>query len=350
MTEALAVLNWEENGILGSQRKLGDFVAQMQSTVENNYNGFPLQLIDATVVAECVPFAETLDDIDNDKYAAAIRPVEFEDDLPVIDGVPIWERLDGEKIDYYKIFKEYRDMRYIDTSDLATRSMARLAEKLNVSGRLLSILARIYHWVIRVRAFDIYKAREIEHIKQREQEELESKHSKNAAELLDSAMKYIREHNNQLNPKVAMQMVELGMKYGRISVGLQGDKPGAQSSVAHQTNIAISQSNTTQSADQMLIAGNVGANANAGAGANQGRRGQLSGVERQLADNMKDQSNLVSILHVLNKSGALKVAVAGTEADKPTLDGDADTNTDNAENTDSTVEANYTVEKGDSND
>jgi hypothetical protein len=152
MTEALAVLNWEENGILGSQRKLGDFVAQMQSTVENNYNGFPLQLIDATVVAECVPFAETLDDIDNDKYAAAIRPVEFEDDLPVIDGVPIWERLDGEKIDYYKIFKEYRDMRYIDTSDLATRSMARLAEKLNVSGRLLSILARIYHWVIRVRA------------------------------------------------------------------------------------------------------------------------------------------------------------------------------------------------------
>lgn len=303
MVEAVSLKVWEEQGIVSIQKKLADFVQQLQSMIELNREGIPLTLVDPTVIAECAPYAQSTDDIPEEKYHSAMTQVDFEDGIPVVNGVPLWERLDGEKMEYYKIFKEYRDMKYLSDAATPTRSMATLAEQLNIPGRLINILARIYHWALRVRCFDIFKEREIALKRRKQAEELEIKHAKYSNEMLENSLKWINEHPAAMNAKTAVQMIEIGLKYGRISLGLQGDKPGAQSAAVHQTNIAISQSNNLNEADQMVVA-NVG-------GDTQGLKdkSQLSAVERKLADSMKEPGNLMSVLHVLNKSGAFAAAV-----------------------------------------
>ncbi len=306
MADALALTKWEENGLVKAQQKLADFITYFQSMADTNNDGMPMSLIDPTVIAECVPYAANTDEVPEDKYYQAIVSVDFEDGVPCVGGLPIWERLDGEAIPYYKIFKEYRDMKYVNDTNLNTRSIARLAEQINASGKLLSILSKIYHWPVRVKAYDAQKSIEIQLKKQRVVEELENKHSKYSNDILEQAINYLNKNVSKIDPKIALQMIELGMKYGRISVGLLGDKPGTQAHMSqggvHQTNIAISQTNSHNEAGQMLNVNNVG-------GDNQGRGGQNgSAVERRLGSNMKDQSQLMSVLHVLNASGAFKAA------------------------------------------
>lgn len=305
---SIALLDWDK-GTSEIKNSLANFIAQLQQMMDVTPSGEYLALIDPTVIAECMPYCDSPDDIPEDKFNQAVVKLDYEDGIPTIGGLPIWERLDGEVIPYYKIFKEYRDMKYDTVSTANTtneltivgsRSIGRLAERLNIPGRQLTMLSKIYHWAMRTRAFDNFKMREIALKKQRQAEELESKHAKYSNELLEQAITYLKQHPAQLNPKTALQMVEIGMKYGRISVGLAGDKPGSNASAVHQTNINVSQTNN--SADQML-------NMQQGAGGNdtaQGSKGSGHGseVERQLANNMKDPSNLLSVLHVLNKSGA----------------------------------------------
>jgi hypothetical protein len=299
-SQSTELITWEQDGIVREQNKLANFIAQLQNLCDINQEGLPLQYIDPTVIAECLPYCETTDDVPDEKYKQAITKLDIEDGILCIQGLPFWERLDGETFGYYKIFKEYRDMKYVNDTHLNTRSIARLSELINVPGRLLNILSKIYHWAPRIKTYDMFKQRDISLRRARQAEELEGKHAKYSNDLLEQAIKYLKEHPGQLNPKTALQMVELGMKYGRISAGLLGDKPGAQGqgSAVHQTNITLAQSTTHNQADQMV-------NINAGDTQGQGTSGgNKSRVEQQLADNMKDNTTLASVLHVLNKSGA----------------------------------------------
>lgn len=305
---SIALLDWDK-GTSEAKNSLANFIAQLQQMLDVTPSGDYVAYIDPTVIAEHMPYCNSPDDIPEDKFNQAVVKLDYEDGIPTIGGLPLWERLDGELISYYKIFKEYRDMKYnvtnitgstTEITTIGTRSIGRLAETLNIPGRYLTILSKMYHWTMRIRAFDTFKMREIILKKQHQAEILENKHAKYSNELLEQAIVYLKNHPAQLNPKTALQMVELGMKYGRISVGLAGDKPGSNASAVHQTNINVSQTNN--SADQML-------NMQQGAGGNdtiQGSKGSGHGseVERQLANSMKDNSNLLSVLHVLNKSGA----------------------------------------------
>jgi len=300
-TTAIAALDWDAKGITCYQKKLGDFVQTLQQDCEVNNIGMPLTYVDPTVIAETTHWCASPDDIPDDKFNASIVPIEFEDGLPTVNGLPFWERLDGETLPYYNVFKQYRDMKYYNNTHLNTRSIARLGEEIGVPGRFLSILGRIYHWSPRCKAFDMYRERELQLRRQRDMEQLENKHSKYAMDLLEQAIAYLKDNPKQLNPKTALDMVELGMKYGRVSAGLLGDKPGqtAASSV-HQTNIAIqSNSNTQMDHSQNGVVLNNGTGSNSPAG-------------RKLADNLKDNGTLASILHVLNRSGALSTAAPET--------------------------------------
>ena len=75
------------------------------------------------------------------------------------------------------------------------------------------------------------------------------------------------------------------------------DKPG-DVVATRQTNLSIYNSTTNNTADQMM---------NIHAGSTPEKTG--SAVERQLAEDMKDENNLLSILHVLQASGAMKTAI-----------------------------------------
>ena len=90
-------------------QKLGQFVQYLQVGLPTS-NGNPLQLLDPSILAESIISAETPDDLSDDVLHEAARPIEYIDGFPCVDGVPVWERLDGELVTYYQVFKIYREI------------------------------------------------------------------------------------------------------------------------------------------------------------------------------------------------------------------------------------------------
>lgn len=285
------LLQWDD-AKTSLQHKLGDLVQYFQVGLPTNAENIPMSYIDPTALAPTLLEVQSPDDVANETIQTATIPIEFDEGFPAVAGVPFWERLDGEAIPYYKLFKEYREMKYLST----TRSISKLSDSCGMSGKQLNALSKAYHWQVRAKAYDKFKAYERALEKEQEQEKLQSKHAKISNQLLDQAVDYLERHPEQLSPKIALQMVEMAMKSGRISVGLNGDKPGvAGSSGSASKTPSININNTVQSADQMLNVDVASNNSN-------------GGIEDKIRDNAKDMGQLQSVLHILNETGALKVA------------------------------------------
>lgn len=280
MSEALA-LTWDV-GKYQFQRKLGSFVQYFQINLPNNSYGVPLKIIDPLIIAEHMVDCDTTDELDDQFVMAAERSIEFEEGLPIIDGTPIWERFEGETLEYYTLFKSYREMLY----EKGARSISNLGKTYAIEGRYLSALAKVYHWQLRCRAYDAFK--EIQRSRKRlmDIESLEGKHAKAADTLMEQALTYLEGHPEQLNPKVAVQMIQVAMKAGRLALGLNADKPGSGDGNGGGTNITVNHNpgGTLESSVSVEI-GDNGA-----------------------APSASDLSHFQSILHVLDKSGALDKA------------------------------------------
>lgn len=280
MSSNAPALLWD-SGKFEFQRKLGNFVQYFQVNLPANSYGVPLKLINPLAIAEHMLDCETTDDVPEHALNAAIMDIDIEEGIPVFEGLPIWERFDGELLEYYKLFKEYREMLYVSGS----RAVSRLAGTHNVAGKNLNALAKVYHWQLRCRAYDHFKNMEMARKRQFEVERLEKKHHRVADTLLETSLKYLEDHPEQLNPKVAVQMLQLAMKAGRLSLGLNPDKPGtgdaAPSINIHQTSGAGTAHESTTTVE---IGSKGGSN------------------------DKPDMSYLQSIVHILDKSGALDKA------------------------------------------
>lgn len=273
MSTELALVNWSQ-GQFDVQRKLGNFVQYFQVNLPTNSYGVPLKLINPVYIAEHILNCETTDDMDDDIVEAAELSIDFEDGMPIVEGVPLWERLDGEPIDYYKLFKSYRDELYVS----GARAVAKVAQTFGVLGRNVSALAKVFHWQLRCRAYDLFRKLEADRKRQYAIELLETKHSKAADKMMEQALEYMESHPEQMNHKHAIAMMQLAMKAGRLALGLNPEKPG---STDGSPNININQ--TTGSSGQMSAT-----------------------VEVQTNDQPKaeDLGYLQSILHILDKSNA----------------------------------------------
>lgn len=278
MSENIPALIWDE-GKYAFQRKLGNFVQYFQVNLPVNAHGNPLQLINPLAIAESILDCETTDDVDDSIVDAAIMTIEFDHGMPLVEGLPIWERFEGETIAYYDLFKQYREMLYIGGS----RAVAKLAALHNIPGRSVQALSKMYHWQLRCKAFDEFKKVEFERNRQFEIQRLETKHTKAADFLLGQALDYLTDHPEQLNPKIALDMLQVAMKAGRLALGLSGDRPEGTGSSSSATNINIHQSTGS---GEMTTTVQVGAKE-------------------------QDAGHLQSILHILDQSGALDKAKRG---------------------------------------
>lgn len=278
MGNNVPAITWDP-GKFEFQRKLGNFVQYFQVNMPTNAYGIPLKLVNPTTIAENMLDCQTTDDMPDNVLDLAEMSVDFEEGMPVVDGLPIWERFDGEVLDYYKFFKEYRDMLYFTGS----RSIAKLSAKHNIVGKNLNAISKVYHWALRCRAYDLYKKTERERLRQYEIEKLESKHMRASEVLLERGLAYIENHPEQLNPKVALQMIQVAMKAGRLSLGLNGEKPGTGDHVA---GASIQINTTTTGTGDITVTTEVNGS----------------------QESQPDVSYLQSIVHILDKSGALDKA------------------------------------------
>ena len=291
------------------QIKLGELIQYFQVGIANTGDGIPRSYIDPTQILPHLLEVDVPDDLGDDIVEAAKIPIEFSEGIPTVEGVPFWERLEGEPVPYYNLFKEYREMKYVganNTTGALTRSIAKLSESCGMTGRQLSALSRVYHWQVRAKAYDSYKAIERGLARQRDIELMENKHAKISNQLLDQAVSYLLDHPEQLSPKVAIELAKLAMGTGRLALGLNPDKPGSTSNGGGGgTHVNIVNQN---------------ANASDGGSVNQ-LDIDLSAVERKTQENSQDMSHVQSVLHILNASGAFSSA-AGQEVDNSKYDED----------------------------
>lgn len=279
-------------------KKLAQFVQTLQRDLPMQ-NNLLVVIINPTWLASQVPFCDTPEDITEEQVKKSQWKIELSGDYAMIEGVPVWERLDGERIDFYNLFKLYRDARYglLDTGDyvLCNRSMAGLARKLNLSPAMVNTIASIYNWSLRCAYYDRYFEMEIARRKQLEVQILQQDHLKFASTLVDKAMSFFEKNSAQITPKDAIAMAELGFKISRLSLGLMPDKPIAGGDQASQPLLAIYNNTTNNQADKMIQVND--------------QRSYGSEVERRLQEDIKDNTNLLSILSVLQRSGAMATAL-----------------------------------------
>jgi hypothetical protein len=281
----LPALTWDP-GRYEFQRKLGNFVQYFQINLPTNAYGVPLQLINPMMLTDTLLDAETTDDVPDRVVENAIMSIDFEEGMPLADGVPIWERFDGEMVDYYNLFKQYKDMLYVG----GTRALAKLSANTNIEGKNLAVLSKVYHWQLRCKAYDAFKRMEAQRKRQYEIEKLESKHMEASKTLLEAGLKYLDDHPEQLNPKIALQMVQVAMKAGRLSLGLNADKPGSGDS-----------------------APSININQTSSGGGDMSTTVEVGGQDSQQKEAPLDY--LQSIVHILDKSGALDQAKKGVIVD-----------------------------------
>jgi hypothetical protein len=294
------------------QVKLGELVQYFQIGIKCNDSGIPRAYIDPTVLMPHLLEIEQPDDLDDGVVEQAHTAISFEDGFPTIEGIPFWERLEGEALPYYKMFKEYREMKYVGESNKTgalTRSIAKLSENSGMAGRQLNALSRVYHWQVRAKAYDNYKSTERQLARVHEVELMEVKHAKISNKLLDQAVDYLTDHPEQLSPKVAIELVNLAMRSGRLALGLNPDKPGSSSGEGRGSGTNI---NITNQANAIGDGGTM----------NQLNADGLSPVEQKTQDNSKDVTHLQSILHVLNQSGAFANAVMDKEEESEIIEAD----------------------------
>lgn len=302
--------------VTASLKKLALLVAALQQNSESLSNA-PLLIVNPGIVAEYYETASEAADFSEEMLQDASFSIQYLDSTPMVQGVPVWDRLPGERMDFFQLFKLYRDSRYclLDNGDylFVNRTMAGLARQLHIPGLTLTYISNLYSWKTRCKLYDEYM--ELENQKRMTQRVslVQSEQMKIADKLCTKAMSYLDQNFKNLAPKDVLNALEIGLKISRINAGLLPDKPGTNSAGSKGPQLAIYNTNTTNNADQMVNVQNIGEDPSG-----------KSAVEKQLQRDLKSNDSLLSVMHVLQASGALSAALAEEEGAsmEPVFDAD----------------------------
>lgn len=191
------------------------YVSQLQGSQPLDALGRPTSLVNPQALL-ATGFRTPIDDLLDDPPVGAVLPISYLEGLPTIEGVPIWEHMEGEPLEFYQLFKRYRSMR----TSTSSRAVYKLATEVGSEVKHVELVRQAYHWQLRVGAYDYYVEQERNEQLELRRAEIEHKHAKTAEELYKISSKYLLEHEDLLTPKVAMQMLDVAVKLERASLGM----------------------------------------------------------------------------------------------------------------------------------
>lgn len=253
---------------------------------------------------ELVPYSTSADtdSVPEETIHSARNDIQYYDDVPCINGVPIYERLSGEPVPYYKLFCIYRDMKETST----TRSMVAVARETNLPMPVIQCLCKIWHWQARVIPFDRQLEIERDMQRKRQAQKLDGFLSKRSQDLIELAYCYLEEHENQLDPKMAIELLKTLVPIARTATGMIADKPSdAQGGIQFVGGSGGSGAN---------VSVNV-TNANANGTGNSVHGMAANEVIAKTEKQCEDSSHLAKILHVLQGSGAFERTILEQEGE-----------------------------------
>lgn len=284
---------------LQAMENAAEMVFELQRAAHTNAIGMPIYYVDASTILTAAPF-KTLDDILTTPPDDSTIPLTYGEGYPTTpDGLPFWERLDGEPTEYYHLFKTYRDMIYTQemgtpSADITSprsltslRSIYEVSKRTGTERKTLKIIAKLYLWPLRAKAYDLYRRDQVNLMRERDIEVMSGKHKKAAETIFIQCFKYLKENAQELNPKTALEWFKAAIELERLSLGLLPDKPGSGDGVGTTINInQNSQHNQTNT--QEIYADTVHQHSN---DPNQDAR-------------QSSENRIVEILYIMQQSGA----------------------------------------------
>jgi len=231
-------------------QQTADKVRALQTVIPTNTDNFPTAYIAADAIMSEFPNT-SMDELEelvhrNQLPTCAITPLSYQEGYATTpDGLPFWERLDGEKLQYFELFKAYRDMIYgsvvgtpggtggngnrLDITDprsiTSLRSMYIVAHRTSIARPVIKAISHLYHWPHRVRAFDQYRRLQLNRMRELEIEGMQNKHATAARRVFDKCLDFLEEHIEELNPKTALEWFRTSVELERLSLGLDPGRP-----------------------------------------------------------------------------------------------------------------------------
>lgn len=185
----------------------------LQSLIPNNQEGFPTSYVIPDAISP---------DLDVPDLNAVSQTIDYINTTPIVSGVPFWERLDCEPMDYYRMFKAYRDTNQ--------RSLKQISKNSNLSPSIIHGISQMYHWQIRVQAFDSFAAQTLEAERTIAIAKMENKHKTAADTLFQIVLKEIQKWQDQgllvtVSLKELTDLLDKAVRLERLSLGVPPDAP-----------------------------------------------------------------------------------------------------------------------------
>lgn len=237
-----------------------------------------------------------LADFADEEAVELFTPLEQIGEQTTLNGYPVWDRFEWEQVVFFNLFKLYRDMRYTFYNEvdqlLAPRSMSKLAQAAHVEPRVVSYLSKLYLWQWRCELYDEWMERQ-QTARQLARRNLTlDRHSKIGRGLVQKAYNALLRQADKLTPKDALAMLELGLKYERLSLGLPGDKPEGTPSQSNGRGATVNIVNQTNNGNGAVA---------------------VAAPQQQLDDNLKKPDTLLSVLAVLQRSNAFSTLLQNAQ-------------------------------------
>lgn len=280
-------------------QKLANFAMTLQRThgAKNFYTPPAAEFcgtygfLDPLLLGNYVPYVEEIIDLSDDQIESCFHPLHLVDGYPCVGGVSVWERQEWERLEYYGAFKLFRDMRYAFYNDvdalLTTRSLKVLAQAIRVPTNLLHYLSKVYQWDLRCQFYDAWMSAIQQRRKAVKRSLMLDRHEKISQSLVTKAFQCLSKQADKMSAKDALQMLELGLEYERLSAGLQKDKPELLEGNSSERNAPLISINTqTNNTTGPMQVNNEG------------------GAQRTFGENVKKPDTVLGILNVLQRSGA----------------------------------------------
>lgn len=248
---------------------------QLQKYISFNVSGQPNSFVN---IGELMAQNSSLDFSNLDERL--FMPIIIQEGIPTVNALPIWERLEGEPIEAYELFKKYRMLKELKK----TRTMFNLSLLTNIPVSKLETLRHLFNWNYRVHAFDEYISSERQLMLEQYRVDIEGKHLNIANKLAKTAFDYLQENESMITPKVALQMLDWAVKLERITTGLNPDGRGTiNGSERIQLNV---QNNIANNSDHNLSSA-------------------TTDPKTEVEQNEEDKDRLATMVKILSEIGVL---------------------------------------------
>jgi hypothetical protein len=212
-------LVWDSHK-MSLMRRLTTMVINLQAYNLNTPIGIPDVMVSYLPLLPYIHDIKDVDDVTTEIQAACQTPLGIVDHTVVIQdsGYPIWERLPGENDVYYRLFRQYCDMKVQSGS----RSVHSIIDSNNASADVINTIYRLFHWKMRIKAHDLHMTYTIEAEVAFKRNAMAGRHATAAENMLAFVTERITKNPELLKGSDLVKLFEQSMTAERLALGMSG--------------------------------------------------------------------------------------------------------------------------------